>query len=619
MKFKDLFLYTEQEDDDPQIIDEPVDDFGNPFERDDEDPEHDLTIDYGDGRDLVQAFGEPQKPKAPKKLSQTQQAKKAWMEESPGLTEFQVMDAVAFFNQRKPLLRAYQPFCQQQQGIHHVNLPEITSLSQRFPQMKPALSSLSTIRDIRNYSWEVMEFYMHLVRTASAIIDENNLIPNTKLSWKDQFDLAKEKWDEPRNQIYNEGGLIVYKIVSKHESVKYGSIQRILKLWRADSKVPELQDKGPDYWCTAVPASQKGRSNLWTNYRPERAFYYVWDKNQESPQVDRLPDTYCGAIFNTDNNGYGFVDLYNGTVTGKDWSYIAQKYPQLAEKENLFPYFGTTTQEVTELKIDDISMISTHRNYFGALAQTDQEAYIEAEGGGKHVNNRDAFLTMEFPNRKLYVDKTSLENNDIANRFLCDDPNNPFGILDILTKEHKLDKYLDKKILKTNLGIEEGILAIKKLIIGTNWERYLSDNNVEQEDGSVKGYTLIRLRDDGNRQNALERRYAPYGVMDTGTGDLIKNPHYVQQAGEAYLKPFNNEDGSVNKGFNMSKFLYRLGDGNYDQNEGFYMFTTQSATVKNRDGSISDDYLEGKYFTLSGGDEFIRNKLATGEYVKLPS
>jgi len=95
----------------------------------------------------------------------------------------------------------------------------------------------------------------------------------------------------------------VYKIESKHESIMFGSIQRILSEERRKTNT-----QGSIYWCTTVPLNDKSRSNLWTSYRPTNGFYYIWDSNRS--ETDK---NYCGSIQARTDGSYSFVDLYKKT------------------------------------------------------------------------------------------------------------------------------------------------------------------------------------------------------------------------------------------------------------------------------------------------------------------
>ena len=518
MKFKDLLFLEQVEPEDPFLNDDPEDehdDINNPpLPADDE--------------DQPEEPGNEPRPKPVKQLSLTQQAKKRWIEENPGLTDFQIDDAVGFFRQRKDNLRPYHPFgyVDPQTQRHYINLAEITALVMRFPAMEPILSQDDKMKDIRNYPWEVMDFYMDNVRAANAVVDEENLVPGTRLPMEEQLEQAKEKWNAPENKIVDEAGMKVYKIESKNESIIFGSIQRILNLKRRD----EGNSQGNIYWCTTVPLNDKSRSNLWTSYRPENAFYYIWDSNR-----DENDKNYCGSIQAKQNGTFTFVDLFNKTISDLSWNEIERIYPALTGKQRLFPHFGTTSKEREDLTIEKISMQVGNKYYFGTIPESYQTAYVDS---GRHVNDVAAFLTMRPKTRKLYVDKTTLEHNDLQTRFTCNDPNNPYGILEILrlqVKPENLYKYLDNKILRTNLGVDEGVLAIKKLIIGTNWDRWLSDDE--------KHVTLIRKRPEGRRDMMATKM--PYGIMDTETGDMIKAPEYVGQLPRPYVQPYLNAEGKI--------------------------------------------------------------------------
>lgn len=594
MKFKDLLLFLEQEE--PLPPEDDNDDINNPPL-----PEMPDDEDEPDGEVEPEQPEEPERPEKPKKLSPTQQVKAKWREENPALTDFQIDDAIGFFRMRKDALRPYIPF---EQDPRYNNIPEVVSMVQRFPEMEPILSKNDQMKDLRKYPWEVMEFYMEIVRANNDLVDEENLVPGTKLPYEEQLDLAKEKWNEPQNQIVNDGGVIVYKIDCKNSSIAYGSIQRILNIKRRE----QGNSQGNIYWCTTVPLNDKGRSNLWTNYRPSNAFYYLWDQNRD--ETDKYYSVSIQAQ-QRDPQSYTMVDLYNHTTTGLRWDQIVEIYPQLRNKQQFFPWFDITSKERSDFSIDQISMVPGQRFYFGTQPESVQHAYVDS---GRHVRNIQAFLTMRPKTRKLYVDKTTKENNDLQTRFTCDDNRKPFGILDILRLQKKpedLYKYLDRKILKTNLDIPDGINAIKKLIIGDNWDRWLSDDE--------KHYTLIRIRENQRHRSIKKGIGAPYGVINTEDASIVKDTQYTPQLPRVYVAPYLDENGKLkfDKQFILQKYLNKLGDGNIDQGDGFYMFYPKQAIAKPKSGGVPANYLKGKYFELDEGDEYIREKTATGELKRI--
>lgn len=600
MKFKDFFYLLEQPEPPVPDDDEDIDPLQlQPIPDEDEDEE-------GGNEEPIEPEPEqePRQPK-PKKMSVTKMVKMKWIEDNPGLTEAEATEGIEFFREIKDNLRPYHPYgFRDQGGRHWVNIPEITSIVLRFPEMEPILSKVDLMKDIKNYPWEVISYYMDLLQETEQENEEVNLVPGLeKRTTEEKLEEAKQVWyDNPAN-IIDENNFKVRKINSKQQAIIYGSIQRILR-----KKRDELgQKRGNLYWCVTVPPNTSGRSNLWTNYRPggpyEQGFYFVWDLERDETD----PFYFCSVNpYPERQGGFSVVDLYNETVT-MQWSDVERNIPKLRGKENLFPYYGTTKEEKTAITLDAISTQKGHKNYLGTLENRYKMQYVDS---GRHINNVELFSTLPPEARNLYVAKTTKANNDLHNRFLCDDPIKPFGIIDFLRLEKKpkdLYKFLDEAILKYQLGIPEGVMAIKKLIIGRNWERGISDD--EQGKTLIRPKTSLRNRD----------RKSPYGIINTLTGDIEKSPEYIPQIPSAYFQPYLNENGEVkrDKHFIFQRFLYRKGDGNYEQNEGFCMFYPKEAVAAPREGDVSNLYLKGKYFDLSDGEKYIRSKVATGELVRM--
>jgi len=596
MKLRPLFL---------EQLDDNVDQWGNPINPEDDIDRNEFPGDNenlpDDDDDDPDAGADPPiqgppKKRPPKKISAKQQIKQKWVGQNPGVTDFQMEDAYAFFMDRREGLRPYHPygFIDPQTNRHYINVPELTAIVERFPGMIEVLENPATMNDLKNYPWEVMEYYMDIVRANNALVDEENIVPGTKLPLEEQLQDAKDRWTRPENQIINEGNFIVYKIESKNESIALGSIQRVLKKMRDQ----DGNHNGNAYWCTTVPLNDKGRSNLWTTYRPARAFYYVWDQSKEV--TDPL---YCSSIQtinpNDGNGPYTFVDLYNDTKPNQSWEQIVERYPQLNGKQDLLPYFGTTPKEREDLTIDSITMTPGDKYYFGTIPKSYQFAYVDS---GRHVKKVRAFLTMDPQIRKLYVDKTTKTNNDLTTRFICDDPNDPFGILEILrlqTKPENLYKYLDNKILKTNLGVSEGILAIKKLIIGNNWRRWLSDD--------ATGDTLVAVLSQPINKNTK------FGLMNIEQGEIIKDVQYKVTGTKLYMSVQDVEGVQRRNVYLVQKYFYMLGDGGQDQDQYFYFITTKEAITD----KSSPNYLKGKYFDGPEGDAFLQQQVASGQLKKI--
>ena len=586
MKFKDLFLFLEQEDDDDIINPELEPEFQLP----DEDPEND------DVNNPPAPAAPEDRPRVapPKKLSAKEQIKQKWLQERPGLSDLEMEEAVGFFQAQRAGLRPYRPYgyIDPQTNRHYINVPEITSLVIRFPEMDEVLSDNGKMNDLKNYPWEVISFYQDIVQANNDVIDEETIVPGLTLPYEEQLESAKETFKEPQGMILNEGGIMVHRIESKNESIKFGSIQRILSTERRKTK-----GRGNMYWCTTVPLNDKSRSNLWTNYRPTNGFYYIWDTNKNETN-----ENYFGSIQAVNDGSYTFVDLFNDTSSYQDWADIVKRYPILRDKENLFPHFGETPKEREDLTIDQITMTPGHKYYFGTIPEAYQTAYVDS---GRHVNDVQAFLTMRPPTRKLYVDKTSKINNDLQTRFLSNNPNDPFGILELLRKEKSrkdnLYKYLDQFVLKTREQIPEGVLAIKRTIIGTNWKTSLRDPKL--------GYTLVIPR--GERVNMKQK--PKYGVMNIENADIIKDFNYTLTSARTFLHVYTEEGVKRRKLYTYQRYVYTLGNEQQDQDEQFtFLCLKESLTDKQ-----SPNYMLGQYFEGTEGDAFMQEKLASGELIKI--
>jgi len=586
MKFKDLFLFLEQEDQDDIVNPELEPEFQLPDVENE--PDQPAGMDADDDEP-------PQEPRAKvKKLSAKDQIKQKWSAQNPGLSDIEMEEAIGFFTAQRPGLRPYRPygFIDPQTNRHYINVPEITSIVIRFPEMEDTLSDNGKMNDLKNYPWEVMSFFIDIVQANNDVIDEENIVPGLTLPYDEQLKAAQDAFKEPQGMILNEGGIMVHRIESKNESIKFGSIQRVLSTERR-----KTNNRGNMYWCTTVPLNDKSRSNLWTNYRPQNGFYYIWDTNKNETDVN-----YFGSIQAVDDGSYTFVDLFNDTSSYQDWPDIVNKYPILQGKENLFPHFGQTPKEREDLTIDQISMTPGHKYYFGTIPESYQNAYVDS---GRHVNKVQAFLTMRPATRKLYVDKTSKINNDLQTRFLSNDPNDPFGILEVLRKEKSrkdnLYKYLDQFILKSREQIPEGILGIKRSIIGTNWKTSLRDPKT--------GNTLVIPR--GERINM--RAKPKYGVMNIENADIIKDFNYTLTSAKTFLHVYTEEGVKRRKLYTYQRYVYTLGNDQQDNDEQFTFLCLKEALTD----KTSPNYMLGQYFEGTEGDAFIQGKLESGELIRI--
>lgn len=609
MKTQDIFLnlLREQDDDDEHELDfldapdpDEVDDFVVGGQ--DEDP------DLEDG-EQEQGFLNPpeaadlqKKPEQPKKLTETQKIKMRWVREQPGLTDLIMDEHIQFFKERKERLRPYKPYGAVDPVTNrlYINLPEVAAQMERFPNMGDILKDPQKIKDIQNYSWEQISFYMDRILNQNRVIDDENYVLGDE-TLEERFKAAYERWSNPRGQIVNEGNIIAYKIESKNESVALGALQICIH-----EKYAPKGDYEYNAWCTARPEHSKYGSNMYSTYRSDygAAFYYILDKNRKED------DIYYISAIDVKGRGHGsttrpytLISRKNGDDTNYTWNEIVTKFPALRGKQGLFTYFGTTRKEQTTFSLDKITFKQGDPYDFATLPPQTQNAFIDDK---RHINEVRSFLTLEPAERKLYIDKTVKTNDDYKHRYLCNDPNDPYGILNAIRNVKPQDyKYLDY-VLKEKLGIPSGIAAIKLSILGTNYRRWLSD--IES------GFTLCSTRSADNRHNRVQK----YGILNLDNGEVLKDMDYIAGKLQSFMNIYTDENGIKKRKLYMFQ-RYNKGVGKMDTageqyvDDYFYFLSLKEALTD----KASPFYLKGKYFDGAEGDTFVRERIANGTFIKI--
>jgi hypothetical protein len=385
-----------------------------------------------------------------KKLNETQKLKAKWLNERPGLTDLMMDEHIQFFKERKERLKPYKPYgtIDPATNRHYINLPEVAAQMERFPEMAPVLSDTQKVKDIQNYNWEQISFYMDRILNLNRVIDEENFVLGDD-NIDEKLNESLKRWEHPHNQIVNEGNVIVYKIESKNEAIALGSIQRYLH--EKYSKI----DHRSNPWCVSRPPKSNYGSNMYATYREDygAAFYFLMDKNKP------VTDKYHVVAINVQKQGrgntikpYTLISRMNGDDTSYAWSQIVEMYPALNGKEHLFKYFGPTRKEQVDFTLDSITFRKGDSYDFATLPPQVQNAYIDSK---RYIHEVRSFLTLEQAERKLYIDKTVKSDDDYKIRYTCDDSNDPFGILDAIKNTKPQDyKYLDF-ILKERLHIPQ--------------------------------------------------------------------------------------------------------------------------------------------------------------------
>jgi hypothetical protein len=617
MKFKELLedIVYEQHIIDPNGDQDPEDpedgihgfddqEFAGNAEPDDDDPN-------GDREDLpnigLNIGRNPKSYEDQKKFTRTQLIKLKWRDENPAITDQQASDAVAFFNERKDRLKPYHPYgyIDPATNRHYINLPEIAALVERFPDMTHNLSDPVKIKDLSNYTWEQISFYMNRIYRQAIEVDDENWVPGD-FTEDQRIQMALQRWTKPYNQLIHDDTLTIYKVECKAEAVALGALDHAIFRKYHDEKIRktlpldvrrELIDMSwaSQPWCIARPIGGQWGGNLWTSYRPGNAFYFVLDNSK--PEWHKY---HIAALQTLQGGTYNLSTMTNNTEY-PDWETIETIYPGLRGKKNMFPWFGTTPREKMELTLDVITFRKGDQHDFAVLPNAVHTTYIE---NGRYVRNVRCFLTLSFSNRKLYIDKASKENDDYKQRFICDDDNDPFGILEILRIQKKPDdlyKYLDGFTLKQRLGILDGILAIKKTIIGTNWRRWLSDIDSDQ--------TLVSGRNARMRTGDKPK----YGILNINNADIIKDIQYIAEAPKSYMHRTAKDDNGKPKIYIFQRYIYSLGNGQIDPNEYFYFLCLKDAFTNRQ----SEHYLQGKYYDGKEGDAFIQDQISRKELIKI--
>lgn len=628
MKFEEIFLslLAEQQDDDDNQGIHGFDDgefAGDEPEQGPEEPGP--PEERRDGR-----------PEQPKKLSRAQIIRAKWKGERPGLTDQEVTDAMTFFNERKDRLKPYKPYgTRLPDGRFWVNLPEITALIQRFPDMETMLSNEVQMKDMGNYTWDQIQFYMNRIFNQAIQFDDENFVKgdyteDQRIQW------ALDRWRSTHNRVLDEGNIVAFRIDCKSEAIALGALDHAI--WRKyninelsestrrrltferdgvvynggiDPKIiRQIQNSyrwGAQPWCVARPIGGQWGANLWTNYRPpeqNRAFYFILDNNR--PEWDEYHIVALQATSRPGN--FIITTMPNNGDHNYTWDEVVQRFPGLNGKQNKFIYFGTTPRERKELTLDTITFTRGDPNDFAVQPDAVHRTYIE---NNRHIRNKRCFLTLSFENRKLYIDKASKENNDYKQRFICNDPESePLAILEILKNEKSKDgdlyKYLDEFKLKTILQIPEGIMAIKKSIAGSEYRIVYSDFQTN--------HTIYSTKDELTRHN----RTIKYGILDVNTFEWIKNVEYIETKPMSFIHFYTDDNGvQQRKMYTMqrySKGIYdEQGKLRPDPNEYFYFFYL-TKEVRDRESS---NFMKGKIFEGDEGDNFIQRKLESGDFRRI--
>ena len=518
------------------------------------------------------------KPKKEKPLNEIQKLKLRWKDENPGLTEQSMNDAITFFNRRKNGIIEYKApgTINQLTGRRHINLPEIAALANRFPEMRNILSDHSKVRDIQNYTWEQMEFYLDRVSTQQTDVElEIKIEGDTPELQKAS---AYKMWENARNKVVNENNLLVIRVESKPESIALGYLQHILNNEETAKEGRRINNN----WCITHGLSEG--NNMYYDYRNRRSYYFVMDKSRQED------DVYYLTVLQPIKQGYRASEYpyvitlrsNSGERTGLEWREVLDVYPALSGKQNLIKYFDLLPKETTDISIDKLNFRENTRYnpnpYDFAIQDVGmQRRYIESN---RYINNTRCFDVLPFPEKKLYIAMTKLEGSDYKKRFRCEDPSDPLGMLNLIQDSPGgLYKFLDDVMLKERLKIVSGVYGLKVGIVGIEFKILYSTLDEK--------YTLYQ-----------QRKNSFIGVMNMETLDMVKPMEYTHSITQLVM------DVEKRKPYYMFRYVEKHPGRDY-----FYFIMTPESLTGDRK---VHGYMKGLYFDKESGDElFTSGKLRT--------
>ena len=558
MKFRDIILEYLLEQPDP-VGDENPEDIdpqdGNEPEQDGDEPE----------QGEVNPNQQPEnRPKKEKKLNPIQQQKLYWKQDVEGIEEATLESGVQFFNRIK---NGLQPLSTDPQRR---NQPEILGASLRFEnstypeyygslagkKVSDTFKDINKLRDIRYYTWEVIEFLID--RFSEAEARENYDFSIDGDTPEIRMRSAMAKWDKTQNRIVDEDGLVVFRVQSKDEARVLGLIQHIL-----------VGKYGGNKWC----ATYLDESNMYNNYRNRRSYYFVMDKNKsenDNYYVSVLQPVSKNSSSYQSEGPYVITPRPNGDQWGKTWENVVSIYPGLRGKENLIVFFGETNKERVEKSLRHINFNKNDQNnYFGYQSPQLQYEWID---NNRLINDPEAFTLLRKEHQTEYVRRVTLEN--YKDRFKSNDTSKPFAMLDVLSNN-------DRKLLNVRMneiGIKDGIFAVKAAILRVQY-------NVSFVD--INNPNIMLFQD--------KQKRGVFGVLDLTTLSWIKPLDYIRGRASLYI------DTETRQPFVLRSYTSQSG------NDYFYLKLPKENLI-----SKELEKLKGKYLTAEEGAEIINKSKKLG-------
>ena len=577
MKFEDILLsllieqpIPPEEDDEIQPDDE------NPEDGDDA-PDEDEPLEPADDEDM----GDETRPKQalpakPKPLKPMEVVINRWMEESHGLDEAEIRNAIDFFKVRRDSLKPYvDP--EQARIQNYRNSPEVVELKRNFPTF-PAENGVR-LKDIQNYTWVQLEFLIDRFNgnIARELIDFR--IEGDTPELREQSALSK--WTRQSNRIVNKNGVIVYRVTSQDESIALGNIQHIL-----------TSRYGGNPWCITSIGS-----TMYNSYRNRRAYYFIMDTNKPEDseyRVSVIQPIDHNIKDSWDREGPFVISVCPnyGDRIKKTWEDIVSIWPELDGESEKFRFFGRTAKEIDGVQIGQI-------NFRGNPAENpwDFEGRdVTTDLKFRFINNPNNIIPSlhyfeSLSDRLLHAYIQNLNLDTYHLKFVSNDPRSPYGILDYIQKSRPTEyKFLNNEVLKNQLGLTLGVGGLKVKMMKLSYDPSFIDlsKNIKQ---------------------LVDKNTGKYGIVSTDSLDFIKVMGYMYTSSKMLVKMERDENGKTNRiVLNMYRYVLSAELGGDDYYYWLVPYINILPTSKHK-----PNYYKGTFYDSSEGDQILNS----GEYMKI--
>jgi hypothetical protein len=364
------------------------------------------------------------------------------------------------------------------------------------------------------------------------VLKGNNLEPS-----KEIVEASKSLWySVNKYTIVNEEGFRVYQIPDQKTSINFGYYEGDV------TNRPPFTDQPKSHmkWCTTRHLVS---SNLWSNYRDRRTFYFVIDESK-NPSVEpnvQINQYYLSALqFATDSRtNFRITSILND---GSDPTFTEDEiyaiWPKLkGHLDKIIPVEYDAKKEAGE-NTDIVNLMNEREGNeyeFAAQSYRDMKSYIDR---GKIISKAKSWDSMDDGLKQSYIDIT--DSRHVKERF---------------SSPELLDAIRSKTSDLNSLVRRLGILGFDFNYLVT--EVYLK--NFDYQRASIKNQNIALLRDNTNNL---------FGLFDHSKADWLKsngvtyNNKYSEPKPKIYTSP--NDETYVVEEYHVNRS---------ESNESFYGVT----------------------------------------------